>query len=201
MSSHANGSVIVRERRPLSTDGTGLRYAYGFGYELAQGKFGHGFGETNPLGRRVTSAVVQAEVDIARTPNDVFDYCSDPSNEPEWNPMMKRIVKLTDGPLAVGTRYETEFAQGPRMVMACVRYERPSEWSLTGKSRSLKAGGGGRVVPTAEGSRLVMWMELELAGLLKLGTPLLRRRMQAMFQRDVENIKTRLEANQGARLE
>ena len=142
----------------------------------------------------MTSAVVQAEVDIARSPEDVFDYCCDPGNEPEWNPMMKRIVKLTDGPLAVGTRYETEFAHGPGMVMECVCYVRPTEWSLVGKSRPLKAGGGGRVVPTSEGSHLVMWMELELAGLLKLGTPLLRRRMKAMFQRDLDNIKTRLEA-------
>jgi len=41
--------------------------------------------------------VVQAEVDIKRSPEVVFDFCSDPSHEPEWNPMMKRALKLTMG--------------------------------------------------------------------------------------------------------
>jgi hypothetical protein len=57
----------------------------------------------------------------------------------------------------------------------------------------LKAAGGGRVVPTSEGAHLVMRMELEPHGPLKLATPLLRRRMRSMFQRDLDNIKARLE--------
>jgi hypothetical protein len=65
---------------------------------------------------------------------------------------------------------------------------------LTGESRVLKAVGGGRVVLTSEGAHLVMRMELEPLGLLKLARPLLRRGMKSMFQRDLENIKTRLEA-------
>ena len=35
--------------------------------------------------------------------------------------------------------------------------------------------------------------EMELHGLLKLAGPLLRRRMQPMFKRDLDNIKARLE--------
>ena len=141
----------------------------------------------------MTPVVVEAEVDIRRSPEDVFDYCSDPSHEPEWNPMMKRIVKVTDGPVRVGTRYTTEFVKGPAMVMECIRYERPTSWSMKGDSRALKAGGGGRVVPTSDGAHLVMRMELEPHGLLKLAAPLLRRRMTPMFRRDLDNIKARLE--------
>lgn len=83
------------------------------------------------------------------------------------------------------------------MIMECVRCERPAEWSVNGKSPALKARGGGRVVPTSEGSHLVMWLEFELSGVLKLGAPLLRRRMKSMFQRDLENIKGRLEVAKG----
>lgn len=78
--------------------------------------------------------VVEAAVDIRRSPEDVFDYCSDHCHEPEWNPMMKRIDKLTAGPVGVGTRYVAEFVKGPPMVMECTRYERPATWSLTGDS-------------------------------------------------------------------
>jgi uncharacterized protein YndB with AHSA1/START domain len=141
---------------------------------------------------------VKAEVDIHRPPEDVFDYCSDHRHEPEWNPMMTRIEKLTDGPVGAGTRYAAEFVKGPPMAMECTRYERPTAWSLTGNSRALTARGGWRVRPTADGAHLVMHTEMELHGLLKLAAPLLRRRMQLMFQRDLNNIKARLEAAHAA---
>jgi uncharacterized protein YndB with AHSA1/START domain len=59
---------------------------------------------------------IEVEIDIRHSPEAVFDYCSDLSHEPEWNPMMKRIEKLTDGPIGVGARYATEFTKGPLMV-------------------------------------------------------------------------------------
>lgn len=65
----------------------------------------------------------------------------------------------------------------------------------SGASRALQATSEGQVVPTSEGAHLVMRMELEPRGLLRLATPLLRRRMTSMFPRHVDNnIKTRLEA-------
>ncbi|MGN6172240.1 MAG: SRPBCC family protein [Streptosporangiaceae bacterium] len=142
---------------------------------------------------RMSLVVVEAEVDIDRPPEDVFDYCSDHRHEPEWNPMMKRIEKLTDGPIGAGTRYAAEFVKGPPMVMECTRFERPATWSLTGDSRALTASGGWRVLPAADGARLAVRVEMEPHGLLRLAAPLLRRREQLMFARDLRNIKTRLE--------
>jgi len=53
-------------------------------------------------------------------------------------------------------------------------------------------------VPASDGAHLVMRMELEPHGLLKLVAPLLRRRMTPMFQSDLDNIKARLEAAERA---
>jgi uncharacterized protein YndB with AHSA1/START domain len=142
----------------------------------------------------MSPVVIEAEVDIERPPEEVFDYCSDHRHEPEWNPMMKRITKLTDGPVGAGTRYRAEFVKGPPMVMECTQYQRPTMWSLVGDSRVLKATGGWRVLPTASGARLVTRVEMELHGPLKLVAPRLRRREQPMFERDLHNIKARLEA-------
>jgi hypothetical protein len=61
-----------------------------------------------PNPRRV--AVIESEVDISRSPEDVFDYCSDPANEPQWNVKMTRIEKLSEGPLGVGTLCDVESA-------------------------------------------------------------------------------------------
>lgn len=138
--------------------------------------------------------IVRAEVDIDRSAEDVFDYCSDHRHEPEWNPMMKHCNKVTEGPVGLGTRFSTQFGKGPPMTMECVRYDRPTSWSVLGSSRTLSASGDNRVVPMGPAqAHLVMQMELEPHGVLKLVTPVLRRRMQPMFEQDLLNIKARLE--------
>jgi uncharacterized protein YndB with AHSA1/START domain len=136
---------------------------------------------------------IAAEVDIAQSPEVVFDYCSDHRHEPEWNPMMTHIEVLTNGPVGVGTRYKTEFVKGPTMVMECTEYERPLSWAMVGTSTAMKASGDNRVIPTDEGALLVMRMELELHGLFRLAAPLIRRRLRRSFEQDVRNIKARLE--------
>jgi uncharacterized protein YndB with AHSA1/START domain len=138
-------------------------------------------------------AIVEAEVDIDRSPEDVFDYCSDHAREPEWNPMMKRIERITDGPIGVGTRYSTQFARGPAMEMECTRYERPTHWSVVGESAAMKVGGENKITPTARGAHLAMRMEIEPRGSLRWAMPLMRRRLDTQFQRDLENIKAILE--------
>src|SRR5438105_1291604 len=166
------------------------------GQSMRDGRNARPVGQCDRGGHEWIPVVVEAEIGIKRSPEDVFDFCSDPSHEPEWNPMMKHAAKLTDGPIGVGARYTTEFVDAPPMVMECVHYERPSAWSFTGASGALKAAGGGRVVPTSEGAHLLMRMELEPHGLLKLATPFLRRGMTSMFQRDLDNIKAQLEREQ-----
>ena len=97
-------------------------------------------------------ALIEVEVDIRSSPQAVFDYCSDLSHEPEWNPMMKRIEKVTDGPIGVGARYATEFAKGPQMVIEYTSYERPTRWASVGDSATLKASGSGQVVHAPDGT-------------------------------------------------
>jgi hypothetical protein len=141
--------------------------------------------------------VIESEADIARSPEDVFDYCSDPMNEPQWNVKMKGVEKVAGGPFAIGTRYRMEFVTGPPVMSECVRLERPSVWELLGGSRVMRSGWRGRVLPSPGGAHLVLRMEIELRGPLKLGTPLLRRRMRPELERDIATIKATLEGAVG----
>jgi hypothetical protein len=84
----------------------------------------------------MTPVVVLAEADIARSPEDVFDYCSDVRHEPEWNRMMRRADKLTDGAVGVGHPLRNPVRKRPPMVMKCVQYELPTAWFL----RSARSG-------------------------------------------------------------
>jgi hypothetical protein len=138
-------------------------------------------------------AVIEAEADIDRSPAAVFDYCSDPSREPEWNIKMTKAEQLTDGPIGVGARWRMAFASAPSVLSECVRFERPRVWELVGRSKVMTSGWRGRVLPSGAGARLLLRMELQLHGPLGLATPLLGRRMQPELERDLATIKANLE--------
>ena len=141
-------------------------------------------------------AVVEAAADIRRSAEEVFDYVSETSNEPEWNIRVKRVQKLTGGPVGVGARYRMAFTQGPAAVSECVRFERPRYWEHAGGSKILSSEFSGQVVPNDGGSHLLLRMQLRPRGPLRLALPLVRRRMQRELTRDVVTVKARLEGAQ-----
>lgn len=148
--------------------------------------------------RRGGVAVIEAEANIGRSAGQVFDYASDPASEPEWNIRMKRIEKLTGGPVGVGARYRMEFTQGPPAVSECVRFERPAFWELAGRSKIISSGFSGRVVSRGDGSHLLLRMQIRLRGPLRWALPLVRHRMRRELARDVATIKERLEGAEPA---
>jgi hypothetical protein len=142
---------------------------------------------------RSGTVVIEAEADIRRSSEEVFDYASDPASEPEWSIRVKRVQKLTSGPAGVGARYRIAFTQGPPATSECVRFDRPGYWEHAGESKIISSGFSGQVVAKDDGSHLLLRMQLRPRGLLRLALPLVRRRMQRELARDVATIKARLE--------
>ncbi len=139
------------------------------------------------------TAVIEVAIDIARPAEVVFGYCSDHTNEIEWNPAMRRVAKITDGPVGVGTRSEMEFLPGCPIVGECVRFDPPACWAVDGSGNGMRSSFTGRVTPVPAGARLKLRMEIETHGLLRAALPLLRRRMPRDLARDIAIIKARLE--------
>ena len=142
-------------------------------------------------------AVVDCAVEIRRSPQDVFDYVTDIGRESEWNPRTKRVVKLTDGPVAFGTCWEGEWIAGDPMLIEYVAFERPASWRPVGRSRGLLVASEGRVDPTPEGARLTLHVELAPQGRLRLIAPLLGRIMRGRERQNLAAINGRLETNGG----
>jgi hypothetical protein len=139
------------------------------------------------------TAVIEAAINIERPAEVVFGYCSDHTHEIEWNPAMRRVAKITDGPIGVGTRYEMEFLPGHPIVGECVAFDPPATWVVTGSGNGMRSSFTGRVVPVPAGSRLGLRMEIETRGLLRAALPLLRHRMPRNLGRDIAIIKAKLE--------
>jgi hypothetical protein len=139
------------------------------------------------------AAVIEAAIDIRRPAGEVFGYCSDHTNEIEWNPAMRRVAKITDGPIGVGTRYEMEFMPGRPIIGKCVWYDPPTSWTVTGSGKGMRSSFSGRVTPVPAGAQLTLRMEIETRGLLRPVLPVLRRRMPQDLSRDITLIKAKLE--------
>lgn len=143
---------------------------------------------------RERTAVIENEIDIKRSPQDVFEYCSDHTHELDWNPKMRFVNKLTEGPIGVGTRYEMEFIPGRPLIAECVHFERPTAWKVEGRALGMNVTLGGRVAAVNGGAHLVLETAFQAKGLRALALPLIRRRMWPEFERDVHTIKSILEA-------
>jgi uncharacterized protein YndB with AHSA1/START domain len=139
--------------------------------------------------------LIENIVEIDKSPAVVFDYASDHTHEPEWNPKMRSVRKLTDGPIGNGTKYEMEFVPGRPVVVTCVRFDRPDRWEAVGDTLGMHISLGGLVTPTEGGARLVFRTEFQANGLRALALPLVGRRMRRTLQHDVETIKAILESS------
>ena len=100
--------------------------------------------------------VIDCAIDIERPADVVFAYCTDASNEPQWNPQLRSVTTLTDGPIGIGTRYRLRF-RGWAVADSVVEYvgfDPPRSWTARGRSARLEVCFEGQIVPTAAGSRL-----------------------------------------------
>ena len=62
-------------------------------------------------------ADIEGEIIIHRPVEVVFDFVADERNEPLYNPAMIQVEKISEGPIAAGTRFkaETRTGSGPRI--------------------------------------------------------------------------------------
>jgi hypothetical protein len=86
------------------------------------------------LGRR---GVVENAIEIEAQPEAVFDYCTDVLREPEWNPKLLEVEKLTEGPIGLGTRFKIRLDGVGWSTTENIAFERPKYWAATSASRLL----------------------------------------------------------------
>jgi len=74
--------------------------------------------------------VIRNSAVIRCTPEQAFDYLSDPRAELEWNPRCEVMDMLTEGPVGKGTRYRAKWKSSPMVELETVRFERPHTWTM-----------------------------------------------------------------------
>lgn len=143
----------------------------------------------------MSALAYRTEILIPRPPEDVFDYCSDLRSELQWNPKVKYVEKLTDGPVGVGTRYRAQWANSGPTAVEVVAFDRPRRWETHAKARGMGIRFQGTVTDAAPGARYTADLELHPRGLAWLVAPLALLTMRWQDQKNLSRIREALESS------
>jgi Polyketide cyclase / dehydrase and lipid transport len=136
----------------------------------------------------------RVETMIHRPPEDVFDYCSDLRSELGWNPKVKYIEKLTDGPVGVGTRYRARWSGSGPTTVEVMQFDRPRRWETKAKARGMTIRSQGTVTDAASGACYTADLKLQPRRLAWLIAPLALLAMRWQDQRNMDRIRQALES-------
>jgi uncharacterized protein YndB with AHSA1/START domain len=140
-----------------------------------------------------------SSVEIARRPEEVFSYVTDPSRLGEWQESLVGAHMEGGGPPVVGSKVITTRRIGRRerdMTMEMTEISPPRSWTARGIDGPVRGIVKGTVEPLDDGARSRVTIELDFEGhgIGKLLVPLVvRRQAKDELPRNARNLKERLE--------
>jgi uncharacterized protein YndB with AHSA1/START domain len=143
---------------------------------------------------------IASTIDIARPPEEVFAYVTDPARLSEWQESV--VSSRTDGagPPAVGTRASvTRRIRSVERTMTSELAELspPRSWAVHGVDGPVRGNVKGTIVALDDGARSRVTIALDLAGygIGKLLVPLVvRSQARKEMPTNLRNLKERLES-------
>ena len=144
-------------------------------------------------------APIRTTTEVARPPEEVFAYVTDPSTFPEWQQGVLR-GHMDESPTRVGSKCTTIRSIGGRereVHTAITEYDPPRRWADRGVDGPIRAIVEVVVEPLAGGaqSRVTINLDFTGHGIGQLLVPLLVRRQAAReMPENMRRLKQRLEA-------
>jgi uncharacterized protein YndB with AHSA1/START domain len=148
-------------------------------------------------------APITTATDIARSPDEVFAYVTDPSRFVEWQQGVVSGRMEGEGPHMVGDKCLTtrRIGRTKRDVTSVVTHvDPPKTWGVRAVDGPIRAAVDVTVTPLDGGSRSRLTIEIDFAGhgIGKLLVPLVvRRSARKEMPEDMASLKHRLESPQG----
>ena len=119
---------------------------------------------------------IRGSIEIARSAEEVFDVVADQRNEVHYNPGMIDSVKLTDGPIGVGTRFRATMRNPGRPVhftTECTAFDRPHRFATRNVMAGAVAEGEVRCDPVPGGTRFSWDWQVSVSGPARIAGPLI----------------------------
>ena len=112
---------------------------------------------------------------VARPPKVVFDFIADSENAPKIVQSVTSIVKLTEGPIGVGTRYrETRLMSGKEQQaeLEIVEFEPTEKYAMQNVTSGIETTYCYNLKPERDGTRIDLVCEVKAKGIKKLMLPM-----------------------------
>ena len=112
---------------------------------------------------------------VARPPKEVFDFISASENAPKIVQSVTSMVKLTEGPVRVGTRYrETRLMNGKEQQaeLEIVEFEPAQKYAMQNVTSGIATVYRYNFGPERDGTRIDLVCEVKAKGIKKLMLPL-----------------------------
>jgi hypothetical protein len=141
--------------------------------------------------------LVEGNIVIERSIEDVFDFVADERNEPRYNPQMTRADKVTDGPIGVGTKFHsvmTGIGRSADMAIEFTEFDRPRRIAERTYMSNMNIDGVLTFETVPGGTRMRWLWDLKPQGFYKLLGPLIRRVGERQELRNWSALKTVLES-------
>ncbi len=147
-------------------------------------------------------ATATAAIHVDANPEEVFDFVSDPYRIPEYVPLVREILDVSEGPLGVGTQITEKSKPGPFLVTThweIVEYEPPHRHVWRGHQVDMEMTLTKEITPEATGTRYHQSLDYRyLPRFRPLGWLLeklvVSRSLQKSFDEIVVGIKVTVEA-------
>ena len=135
--------------------------------------------------------------EINRPVETVFDYFSDCRNETQWNPFVKTIDKLGDGPVGLDTRFRGDYPGVGSAEFAISVYEFPHRVGFQGAfaPMAFEMLATCRELPGGQGTQFDFVGEFRPLGIFKLLSPLMAIKMRRDFAARGVALKRALESS------
>lgn len=133
---------------------------------------------------------------IGRSPQEVFEVISNPTEATRFLDNIKESKKLTDGPIGVATTFrETRVMSGKEASADLLvnAYEPNTHVGISSEAEGIKVDYHYRLAPEADGTRLTWACQLEASGLRKMMLPMVAAIMKKEDGDHLRRLKAYLE--------
>jgi uncharacterized protein YndB with AHSA1/START domain len=145
-------------------------------------------------------AAIKSSIEIARPPEEVFSYVTDPSRLAEWQESVVTTRMEGSGTPGVGSRVVVTRRIGRverTMTSELTELSPPRSWAVRGVDGPIRGNVNGTIEPLDGGARSRVTIELDLQGhgIGKLLVPLVvRPQARREMPTNLRNLKERLES-------
>jgi uncharacterized protein YndB with AHSA1/START domain len=137
---------------------------------------------------------VEAQREVRRPLDEVFDYVADLRNEREWNPGAVRVDKLDDGDVRAGSRFDAEYKGAGALEIEVLECQRPRMLRYLSSGRSMRLTSTIECSAAPGATSVRMRMDVEPRGMLRLASPLMRPMLQRQFAASADRLRDTLDA-------